>query len=243
VNDPSVPAVIELVNEAMRAYSYAPASKPQLTNTAEVQSPIRGLKVCMAPDPDGITNRALKHFLLSVVSLLVVLFNAILCTQYLPAVWKYTCVSSILKPGKDPALSSSFRPVSLLDTIGELFEKILPYRILHEVSGRGLLRDGQFEFRPKHSTPLQLSRLVEKFSSTYLRRKEANRIVFLDVAKTFNTIWVDGLLYKLTVPNFPSYLVKTISSYLNGWTFEASFPSTTSTIRRMQVGVARGGII
>jgi hypothetical protein len=56
VNYPSVQAVIELVNEAMRAYSYASACKPQLTNTTEVQSPIRGLKVCKAPDPDGIPN-------------------------------------------------------------------------------------------------------------------------------------------------------------------------------------------
>jgi archaellum component FlaG (FlaF/FlaG flagellin family) len=43
VNDPSNPAVIEVVNEAMRAYCYAPASEPQLANPAEVQSAIRGL--------------------------------------------------------------------------------------------------------------------------------------------------------------------------------------------------------
>ena len=35
VNDPSVPAVIEVVNEAMRAYSFAPASEPKLTNPTE----------------------------------------------------------------------------------------------------------------------------------------------------------------------------------------------------------------
>jgi hypothetical protein len=29
VNDPSDPAVIEMVNEEMRAYSYAPASQPR----------------------------------------------------------------------------------------------------------------------------------------------------------------------------------------------------------------------
>ena len=39
-------------------------------------------------------------------------------------------------------------------------------------------------------------------------------MVSLDVAEAFNTIWVSGLLYKLTVLNFTSYLVKTISSCL-----------------------------
>jgi hypothetical protein len=104
-----------------------------------------------------------------------------------------------------------------------LFEKILLSMILCEVSGRGLLRNEPFAFRPKHSTSLQLARLVERVS----RNSEERRLtgaVFLDVAKAFDTVWVDGLLYKLTILNFPSYLVKTISSYLKGRTFEAVLP-------------------
>jgi hypothetical protein len=242
VNNPSVPAVIERVNEAMRAYSFAPASEPRLTNCMEVQEAIRGLKVGKAPGPDGIPNRALKRLPLSVVSLLVVLFNAILQTHHFPAPWKHARVFSILKPGKDPAQPSSYRPISLLDTIGKLFEKILLSRILSEVSGRGLLRDEQFGFRPRHSTALQLTRLVERVSRNFDERRLTGA-VFLDVAKAFDTVWVDGLLYKLTTLNFPSYLVKTISSYLNGRTFEASFQTATSTSRSMHAGVAQGGII
>jgi hypothetical protein len=154
----------------MQAYSYAPESEPQLTNTAEVQSAIRGLKVGKAPGPDGIPNRALKHLPLSVFSLPVVLFNAILRKQYFPASWKHARVFSILKPGEDPALLSLYRPISLLDTIGKLFEKILHCRILHEVSERGLLRDEQFGFRPKHSIALQLTRHVEGVSRNLTRR-------------------------------------------------------------------------
>jgi hypothetical protein len=43
VNDPSDPAVIEKVTEELQAYSYAPASEPQLTNAMELQHAIRGL--------------------------------------------------------------------------------------------------------------------------------------------------------------------------------------------------------
>jgi hypothetical protein len=50
-------------------------------------------------------------------------------------------------------------------------------------------------------------------------------------------------LYKLTVLKFPSYIVKTISSYLKGGSFEASFQTATSTSRCMRAGVAQGGII
>ena len=67
--------------------------------------------------------------------------------------------------------------------------------------------------------------------------------VFLDVAKAFDTVWVDGLLFKLTALNFPSYLVKTISSYLHNRTSEVSFQTATSTHRGMRAGVAQGGLI
>jgi hypothetical protein len=186
VSNPSVPAVIEVVNEAVRAYSYAPASKPKLTNPTEVQDAIRGFNGGKAPGPDGVPIRALKHLPLSVVSFLIVLFNTICRTQYSPAAWKYARVFSILKSRKDPALPSSYRPISLLDTTVKLFEKILLSRILYEVS----------EVRNSD-------------------KKRLTGAVFLDVAKAFDTVCVDGLLYKLTILNFSSCLVKTISSYLN----------------------------
>jgi len=136
-------------------------------------------------------------------------------------------VISILKPGKDPAQPSSYRPISLLDTIGKLFEKILLTRILHEVGERGLLRDEQFGFRPSHNTSLQLARLVERITRNFGERR-LKGAVFLDVVKAFDTVWIVGLLYKLTALNFPSYLVHIISSYLRGRTFEVSFLTATS---------------
>ena len=61
MTDPSVPAVIEMVNVGLRSYFMAPASEPKLTNPEEVQEAIRGLKVSKSPGPNGIPNRALKH--------------------------------------------------------------------------------------------------------------------------------------------------------------------------------------
>ena len=62
------------------------------------------------------------------------------------------------------------------------------------------------------------------------------------MAKAFDTVWIDGLLYKLTL-NFPSYMVHTISSYLKDRTFEASFQTATSSRRGLRAGVAQGGLI
>jgi hypothetical protein len=61
------------------------------------------------------------------------------------------------------------------------------------------------------------------------------------VAKAIDTVVVEDL-YKLTVLNFPSYLVKTIS-HLDCRTFQTSFQSATSARRVMRAGVAQDGLI
>jgi hypothetical protein len=91
-----------------------------------------------------------------------------------------------------------------------------------------LLGDKQFGFWPRHSTTLQLARLVERVNRNFDERRLTSA-VFLDVAKALNTIWVKGLLYKLIVLNFPSYLVKTTSSYCDCQMFQMTFQSATST--------------
>ena len=67
--------------------------------------------------------------------------------------------------------------------------------------------------------------------------------VFLDVAKAFDTVWNDDLLYKLILLDFPPYIVLTISSYLRGRAFEASFQTVKSFRRWMRAEVAQVGLI
>ena len=104
------------------------------------------------------------------------------------------------------------------------------------------MRDEQFEFRPRHSTSLQLARLIERITRNF-GEKRLTGAVFLDVAKALATVWIDGLLYKLTLQNFPSHTYHTISSYLRGRTSKASFQMATSSHCGMRAGVPQGGLI
>jgi hypothetical protein len=62
VTFPSVPAVTEMVEVALRSYFLTHASEPKLTNSDGVQETISSLKVGKTPGRNGIPNRALKHF-------------------------------------------------------------------------------------------------------------------------------------------------------------------------------------
>jgi hypothetical protein len=75
---------------------------------------------------------------------------------------------------------------------------------------------------------LQLARLVE--ITRNFGEKKWTGAVFLDVAKAFDTVWFDGLLYKLMLLNFASYIVHIISSYLRRRTFEASFQTAQTAM-------------
>jgi hypothetical protein len=76
-------------------------------------------------------------------SFLAEIFKAILLIYQFCTTMKHFRVISILKPGKNPLIPSSYLPVYLLDTNGKIFENNLLGRILHEVSGRGMLREEQ----------------------------------------------------------------------------------------------------
>jgi hypothetical protein len=82
-----------------------------------------------------------------------------------------------------------------------------------------------------------MARLVERITRNF-GEKRLTGAVFLNVTKAFDTVWIDGVLYKLTLLNFPSYTIHTISSYLRGRTYEASFQTATSSRRGMGAGVA-----
>jgi len=62
---------------------------------------------------------------------------------------------------------------------------------------------------------LQLACIVGRITRN-IGEKRLTGAVFIDVAKAFDTVWIDDLLYKLTLLNFPSYIVHTISPYLQG---------------------------
>jgi hypothetical protein len=139
---------------------------------------------------NGLPNRVLKHLPQRAISLLVAIFNAALLAQYFPPVWKHARVISFPKAGKDPSRPSSYRPISLLDTITKLFEKMLLSKILSEVK---LLCDEQFGLGPEHGTTLQRASLFERVTRKF-SGKRLTGAIFLNIAKGFDTFWADCLL-------------------------------------------------
>ncbi|GBP89701.1 Probable RNA-directed DNA polymerase from transposon X-element [Eumeta japonica] len=153
--------------EVLQKTSLEPKDDLAPVSLSEVQTLVKSLNTRKAPGLDGISNKAIKCFSIPLLSLLVAIFNACIKNCYFPPAWKEAEVIGIHKPGKPRDLPASYRPISLLSGLGKLFEKILKTRLSDHLLGKGLIIDEQFGFRPAHSCPQQVLRLVEYVSEGF----------------------------------------------------------------------------
>jgi hypothetical protein len=104
----------------------------------------------------------------------------------------------ILKPGKNRALLSSYCPRSMLDRIGKLFGKF--YSLL----GSGSCVISSFGWETITARLCSWPASLKHWEGS--RQKETNRPDFTGYGYGFDSVWFDGLLYKLTVLNFSQIL-------------------------------------
>jgi len=104
------------------------------------------------------------------------------------------------------------------------------------------MRDEHFGFRPRHSTSLQLARLVERITRNFGEKRLTGGFLGHGQSLRYRLDrWAP--LQAKTHLNFQSYIAHTISSYLRDRKFEKSFHTATSSRRGMKAGVAQGGLI
>ncbi|GBP60467.1 RNA-directed DNA polymerase from mobile element jockey [Eumeta japonica] len=240
---PHDPAHISRIKEeVLQKTSLDPRDDLTPVSLSEVQTLVKSLKTRKAPGLDGISNKAIKCFSQQLLSLLVAIFNACLQNCYFPPVWKEAEVIGIHKAGKPRDLPASYRPISLLSGLAKLYERVLKTRLTDPLLGKGLIIDEQFGFRPVHSCPQQVLRLVE-YATEGFKRKNKTVAVFFDVAKAFDRVWHAGLVYKLYSLHVPDRLILIIQNYLSNRYFTFRHERTHSTRRLIRAGVPQGSAL
>lgn len=173
---------------------------------------------------------------------LTFMFNSCLKLHYFPTLWKRARVIPILKSGKPSNLISSYRPISLLSCTGKIFEKIIRDKIQYIITEKNIIPNQQFGFRSQHSTSHQVKRICKHVQKGF-ERKESTGLVLLDVEKAFDTVWHDGLIFKLVNFGLPLFLIKLVKSFLINRSFSVSINNTCSTDMQISAGVPQGSVI
>ncbi|KAL4096692.1 hypothetical protein QTP88_021597 [Uroleucon formosanum] len=192
---PDTPHLLRVEEFISSPLPMAPPASP--TSPGEVLSVIKKLKKNKSPGHNGINNSTVKNLPPKTIILLTYIFNAIFRLSYFPNSWKSAMIITIPKPGKPPDTPESYRPISLLPTLGKIFEKILLKKLTAIAIKQNALPDFQFGFRANHATFHQLHKVVDYIATTLETKKYCSGL-FLDVAQAFDTVWHHGLLQTIS---------------------------------------------
>lgn len=216
--------------------------KNSYTSVDEILGIIKEQKNGKAPGNDKINSIMIKQIPEIALKLLCKIFNYCLKYSFFPDTFKIAKIVPVYKPGKDAKDPTSYRPISMLSTLSKVFEKIIHRRLTLFISDNNIINKEQFGFRPHHSTVHQIKRVTNIIKKNKIEKKSTG-MVLLDIEKAFDSIWHDGLVYKLAVNNTPIYLTKLIRSFLQNRKFRVILNNQESTTRNIIAGVPQGSVL
>ena len=157
----------------------------------------------------------------------------------IPEMWKQAYIILLLKPKKDKQHPSSYRPISLLSCMEKLLEKIIKQSLLKELKRRKILPEHQAGFRPDKSPIYNIVRL-ERFAKSKLIRRRHAAVSLFDIKAAFDSVWHDGLIYKLHDLRLPQYLVNYLIYFLNNRTAAIELENILSHPFNLDSGTPQG---
>lgn len=245
-NNPQQKEIIKRVKEIIEKReennSNENLNKQFVTSPKEINNIIRKLPSLKAPGKDGIQNIVLKNIGRKAIVQLMYITNAIIKIEYFPEKWKIAIVTPILKPGKNATKPASYRPISLLSNISKIVEKIILNKIRKHEAENNIIINEQFGFRAKHNTVQQVVRIINDIRHNFNESK-VTVMLLLDIEKAFDKVWIDGLIYKMLMFNYPITIVRLIHSYLNERKLQVKINNTYSKEKNIRAGVPQGSVL
>ena len=169
------------------------------------------------------------------------LFNIAISKGIFPTDWKPAKVSPIFRKGNkdDP---NNYRPISVIQAVAKIFEKIIFDHLSAYLQTNILLSDSQSGFRKYHSTTTALLDAIDEWSLN-IDKGLVNAIVFIDLKKAFDTVDYNILFRKLEPYGVRDMSLKLFESYLTDRRQKCNINSTLSNWRPVTREVYTPGLI
>lgn len=190
-----------------------------------------------SPGHDSMPWTVLKKLSYSIHEHIINIFNYCLNKCYFPGIWKTGDVIVIHKPNTDPKIASNYRPITLLPVLGKLFEKIIRKMLLESTSS--YIPVFQYGFKAQNSTTHPLTILTSNVETARLNHQHTSAL-FLDINKAFDSVWHEGLLYKLAKMGTPDFLIHLTRQFLEGRFLKVRINNTYSDTFKPLQGVPQG---
>ena len=193
------------------------------------------------PGPDNINNWFLRHSPTHMRQALLHLANTSLRTGTLPAQHKFADIIPIPKPAKPRNQPSSYRPISLINTISRVIEKLFYERLYYIAETRHWLPHTQSAYRKHHSTIDALISLTTDIL-TALNHHCSTFFIQIDFSKAFDKVWPKGLLFKLHQFGLRGPFLAWLSDFLSDRKYRVMLPTPTE-YTTFDIGTPQGSCL
>ncbi|KAM6505284.1 hypothetical protein FSOLCH5_15485 [Fusarium solani] len=213
---------------------------PNLT-MGEVEEKVMEAKAWKAPGQDGLPAMVWKQLWPVVKERVLHLFRTSLDDGQLPDQWRTAKIIPLKKPGKDDyKKAKSWRPISLLSTLGKILEAVVADRISYAVETYGLLPTNHFGARKRRSAEQALLLFQEQVYKAWRNRKVVSLVSF-DVKGAYNGVFKDRLMQRLQARGIPKKLVKWIDAFCSDRRATITVNGYTSGLQELpQAGLPQG---
>ena len=158
-----------------------------------------------------------------------------------PDTLKIAKIIPVFKSGDSKSISN-YRPISILTSFSNIFEKIIAVRLRDYIDHNNILSERQFGFRTGLSTCMALLQLVDELTDSVDKNK-VTAGVFIDLAKAFDTIDHGILLKKLQHYGIRGVALSFFKSYLCCRKQYVFLNETKSELLTITCGVPQGSIL
>lgn len=165
-----------------------------------------------------------------------------LCTSSVPVEWKSGITVPVPKPGKDPTLNSSYRPITMLSSLSKLMERIIQRRINHKLESDSIFSSNQAGFRKGRSTTNILATFKHIITKS-MEEKKFCIVVYLDLEGAFDCVWHQGLLYKMQQIGFDHSIIKWLFNYFSDRTIQVRVGAQLSDTKPLTRGLPQGAVL
>jgi hypothetical protein len=221
--------------------SDTPSTDPDIT-IEEINKALISCKQTGAPGIDKISFKILKICPPNIIKQIHTIFNASLKLGHLPTTWKSSRVIMIHKSNKPKDTFSSYRPISLINCISKLLEKIVNSRILIWAEENSIFPPCQSGFRKNMSCQDHIARLDQHITEGFNKKQHTGCVMF-DLEKAFDNASHQGIIHKLEKAELPTILLNWTKDFLSNRSFHVAWNNSTSSTHCIETGVPQGSCI
>ena len=154
------------------------------------------MKTGKAAGIDKIANEYIKASINKLLPIYVYLFNKVLDSGEIPNDWSVGLIVPLYKKQGNASDPSNYRGITLLSCVGKMFTMLLNERLTTFIDNNNLMSQNQAGFRKGYSTIDHIF-LFKQIIELFRFKKTKLFCAFIDYQKAFDTVWREGLWYKM----------------------------------------------